>query len=83
MGHFLVIYDRRAGEIIRRGEFETGATALAARFDAEREFRGEPDIEVVVLGADSWDALEKTHARYFKNMRELVAMALERLDRSA
>ena len=78
MQHYLVIYDRRAGEIIRRRRFETPAPALAARFEAEREFRDEPDIEVVVLGADSWDALKLTHSRYFKGVQELADAALER-----
>jgi hypothetical protein len=76
--HYLVIYDRRAGEIIRHRGFRTPAPALAARFDAEREFRDEPNVEVVVLGADSWDALKVTHSRYFKGVRELADAALER-----
>lgn len=78
MLHFLVIYDRRAGEIIRHRRFQTPAPALAARFQAEREFREQPDVEVVVLGAGSWDALKLTHSRYFKGVRELAGAALDR-----
>jgi hypothetical protein len=83
MWHYLVIYNRRAGVIIRRRQFQTADTALAARFEAEREFREEPDIEIVVLGAASWDALEQTHSRYFKGVQELAGAALEREARSA
>jgi hypothetical protein len=78
MRHYLVIYNRRLGQIIRRAEFGTAVPALAARFAAEREFRSEPDIEIVVLGAASWDSLENTHSRYFKRVRELAEAALER-----
>jgi hypothetical protein len=83
MWHYLVIYNRRAGEIIRRRQFQTSGPALTARFEAEHEFRDEPDIEIVVLGADSWDALEKTHSRYFKGVQALAGAALEREARSS
>lgn len=79
MNHYLLIYDRRAGKIIRHRRFDVAGTALSARFEAEREFREQPDIEVVVLGADSWDALKQTHARYFYSVQELARAALERL----
>jgi hypothetical protein len=75
---YLVIYNRRAGEIIRHRRFQASEAALAARFEAEREFREMPDVEIVVLGADSWDALQHTHSRYFKGVQELAGLALER-----
>ncbi len=81
--HYLVIYNRRAGEIIRHRRFHAADTALAARFEAEREFREEPDVEIVVLGANSWDALQQTHSRYFKGVQELAGAALEREGRSS
>lgn len=83
MQHYLVIYDRRAGQIVRHRHFRTPSAALAARFEAEREFREDPDVEVVVLGADSWRSLERTHARYFKPVQELAEAALERETRTA
>jgi hypothetical protein len=83
MMHYLVIYDRRQGRIIRHHRFRASAQALAARFDAEREFREEPDIEVVVLGAESWDALARTHSRYFKGVQALAEAALEREESTA
>jgi hypothetical protein len=77
---YLLIYDRRAGNIVRHRQYDDGQVALDARFEAEREFRGQPDIEVVVLGADSWDALKRTHGRYFYTVGELARIALEQLD---
>jgi hypothetical protein len=78
MRHYLLIYDRHAGQIIRHREFPATRPALAARFEAEREFRGDPDVEIVVLGAASWDALKTTHSRYFQSVQELAGAALER-----
>jgi hypothetical protein len=78
MQQFLVIYNRRTGTIIRHRGYGTPRSALAARFTAEREFGENPDVEVVVLGADSWEALEKTHSRYFKPVQKLAEAALAR-----
>ena len=69
---------RRQGKAIRRLAYSRADAALDARFDAEREFSGRPEIEVVVLGADSWEALAWTHSRYFKGVRELAEVALAR-----
>jgi hypothetical protein len=81
--HYLVIYDRRAGKIIRHRRYLKPDQALTARFGAEREHRDEPDIEVVVLSAESWAAVQQTHSRYFKNEQELAESALERQTRAA
>lgn len=74
MSNFLIIYNRRTGDQLVR-EFAAGQEreAIRARFKAERAHRGDTDIEVVVLGSDSRETLERTHSRYFKNVRELAA----------
>lgn len=79
MNHYLLVYNRRTGDIIDRAEFNGRGGALAARFRAEREYRGDKDIEVVVLGAESWAALSATHSRYFRKAGELASDALDRL----
>lgn len=76
MWHFLVVYDRLQGRIVRRHGFRSSDEALAARFTAEQEFLGQPDIEVVVLTGKSYDALKHTHARYFKGVQEMAEAAL-------
>jgi hypothetical protein len=63
--YWLIVYARRAGELRRCEEFSGGQAALPGRFAAEREHRGDPDVEVVVLGAESLDALKVTYSRYF------------------
>ena len=76
MWHYLVVYDRRQGQVIRHRAFRESDEALEARFAAEREFRGQPDIEVVVLSARSLASLSRTHARYFKGVAEIAQAAL-------
>lgn len=71
VAHFLIVYDRSAGELLRQMCFETSADAMQARFATEAEFRGRPEIEVVALVAESEDALRRTHARYFLDLAAL------------
>lgn len=63
MSIYLVIFDRRVGllSLTPFTDFERPA-AVQARRAAEVEFQGK---EVVLLEADSEEALHKTHARYF------------------
>ncbi|HEX5204134.1 MAG TPA: hypothetical protein VFW27_29750 [Actinoplanes sp.] len=79
--HYLVVFDRRSGAVVRFQEFSNADDALTARFDAENEYADNADIEVVVLGASSKDSLLKTHARYFKGTLEIASSALTRLRR--
>ncbi len=74
MRYFLLIYDQRDGKVVKTEEFprSAAAAALERRFELEREYRADPAIEVVLLGAPSFEALLKTHARYFKTARELA-----------
>ena len=76
MSYFLVVYDRRAGHLLRDEEFVDRRDALSARFAAESQLEHGSDVEVVVLGAKSHDALARTHARYFKSTAELAEEAL-------
>jgi len=75
MNHYLVVFARSKGELLRHQEYRNQGDALEARFAEERNHRGDPDIEVVVLGASSWDALMRTHARYFKRLDQLADTA--------
>ena len=43
-----------------------GEDALNDRWDAELRHREEKNVEIVVLAADSEDALRSTHGRYFR-----------------
>jgi hypothetical protein len=64
---FLLVYDRLAGRLLEEREFdETQRTeASAERLVRESAQRSHSDIEVVLLEAESLEALRKTHSRYF------------------
>jgi hypothetical protein len=72
--HFLLVYDRSAGQLLERQAFpqERAGEALRARFDCERRYADRPSIEVVVIGAESEEGLRRTHASYFATPSELV-----------
>lgn len=76
MPQFLVVYNQLTGEV-ELSEYADDAReeALERRFALERDHRLEPHIEVVLLGARSEDVLKRTHARYFKTVRELAESA--------
>jgi hypothetical protein len=71
VAHFLLIYDRRAGRLLRQTQFETDAEALAARFAAEAEYGTRPDIEILAISAASEAELRRSHGRYFHTSEEL------------
>jgi hypothetical protein len=81
--HFLVIYDIPAAkaDVV---SFETNYTAaLAAYEEAEKAHRWDADTEVVLLGSDSEQTLERTHSSYFelseKHIDQVVARELAEL----
>jgi hypothetical protein len=75
MKFFLVAYGRRHGRLLDMQEFreDERARALEERFKREVKERNRPDVEVVLLGAESREDLERTHARYFKTLEEIAA----------
>lgn len=76
MRYYLLVYDRRAGRLLRDVVEFSGDeihAALAERFRIEREDFPGQDVEIAVLGADSRKQLEATHARYFKTLEQLAA----------
>jgi hypothetical protein len=72
MTHFLLVYDRDAGELVRKQVFVQREDAMQARFRAEAEFDGRREIEIVALDAESEEELQRTHGRYFLSLTELA-----------
>ena len=74
MKYFLLVYDRKRGEIRSQSEYPSAARdkALADRF-ALLQAQTDPEVEVVLLGANSYDDLRKTHGRYFMTLKEAVS----------
>jgi hypothetical protein len=67
MKHFVLVYDRPRGELRQIEEFpeDRGEEAERALFALELQERLSPQIEVVMIGAPSREALEHTHSQYF------------------
>ena len=73
MKHFLLVYRRSTATLVEIRDLGTdGGKALAERFAIEKRERTNPDIEVVILSAQSEDILKKTHSRYFRTMAQLA-----------
>lgn len=72
---FLIEYDRRHSQIITFAAFESSERESAenARLAMELELnqRG-VEREVVLLEAETEEALRRTHRRYFEDLAELV-----------
>ena len=78
MQYFLIVYNRAAGQIVQGPRAFPEAEADRAnreRFALEVKERQNPEIEVVLLGAESLDDLMRTHSRYFRSVGEIVSRA--------
>ncbi|MDE0319211.1 MAG: hypothetical protein OXI97_04960 [Acidimicrobiaceae bacterium] len=77
--HFLIAYNHDTRSRIVMEEYTNGERAVEAYGDLEREYEDRPRVEVVLLGADSEDAIRVTHPNYFddqqplEELRELVS----------
>lgn len=69
MTYFLLEFDRRIG-VSTWSEWTDSEAALAEL--AARERNRQPEVEVVLLLADSIDQLKRTHSRYFMTAREIA-----------
>ena len=65
--HFLIVYRRSSRQLIECVDLGTdGDGALKQRFEREKREKNDPDVEVVLLSAQSLGALKRTHSRYFE-----------------
>jgi hypothetical protein len=72
---FLLEYDRPSGLIVTYRMFEDAEREKAANARLEIELtlnRERVDHEVVLLEAESKEALRRTHRRYFEDPRQIV-----------
>lgn len=80
--HYLVVYRVREGRVeIDEFDHHSYENALDAYQSTETAYRDEPDVEVVLLSADSPESLMATHGRFFDESRRHVDDYItERLD---
>ena len=83
INHFLVVYDIRNGLAHVDSFGKDYDAALTAYAEAEENHRTDQNVEVVLLGSDSIETLERTHSSYFelaeKHVDRLVARDLAEL----
>ncbi|MBI4777333.1 hypothetical protein HY792_00175 [Candidatus Desantisbacteria bacterium] len=75
---FLIEYNRRKGQIVNSRDFDDSQRREAAdsRLEIELDLnRKGINHEVVLLEADSKDALLRTHRRYFADLTQLLQFA--------
>lgn len=73
---FLIQYDRACGELVTLKTFSDTERGAAEETRLKIEIglnRDEVDREVVILEAESEEALRRTHRRYFENLSELAS----------
>jgi hypothetical protein len=64
--HFLVVYDIATGQAEVRTfgmDYDAAQTAYA---ELEQETRDDPNLDVVLLSADSLATIKRTHSSYFE-----------------
>ncbi|MHB8692483.1 MAG: hypothetical protein ACYDHH_14685 [Solirubrobacteraceae bacterium] len=75
--YYLLIYEA-ATRRLQIEDFGAESAAAASTYSIrEREYRDKPDIEVVLVGADSLETVKKTHSHYFATSTESLLLDLE------
>jgi hypothetical protein len=66
--YFVLVYNRRLGQLVERQDYpgDARATAWGERDRLSLVHANLPDVEVVLLGSDSEETLRATHGRYFR-----------------
>jgi hypothetical protein len=65
INHFLVVYNLAEGRAHVERFGTDYAEALAAYAKAEEDFANRDTFDIVLLGADSIETIERTHSSYF------------------
>jgi hypothetical protein len=63
--HFLLIYNIDLGHLVEYKEFTDASLAVAEYSKLEREYAGQGNFEIVLVGADSIETIKRTHGQYF------------------
>lgn len=74
---FLIEYDRKRGQIVTFQSFDHSDRQKAQDSQLEMELdlhRCGVEHEVVLLDADTEEALRRTHRRYFQDLADLVKL---------
>ncbi len=72
--HFLIVYDIPSSRADVRPYGTDYDGALEAYEQAEQDARDHPNLEVVLLGADSLETIKRTHSSYFQTHESFEAL---------
>ena len=78
--YFLLTYDRSKLRLIDIERYQDGDKAVDLYGERERQYADQPHMEVVLLGADSEEAIRATHATYFRDF-EAEPLSLDEVER--
>ena len=63
--HYLLIYNIDLGRLVDTQVFRDASLAVARYAELEREYAGQGNFEIVLVGADSLETIKLTHGQYF------------------
>ena len=63
--HFLLVYNLDLQKLVYEGQFTDAEKAATEYARLEAQHRGNPDLEIVLVGADSLETIKTTHGHYF------------------
>ena len=66
---FLITYDRKKLRMVDMERFDDGEKAVDLYGERERQYADQPHMEVVLLGADTEEAIRVTHPLYFRDFK--------------
>ena len=78
--YFLITYDRSERRLVDMERFRDGKKAVDLYGERERQHADQPHMEIVLLGADSEDAIRATHPTYFRDF-DAEPFSLEEVER--
>ena len=70
--HFLLVFDHAAGRLLSHEEFDDVDEAARAYQAAEEQYDHAAQLEVVLIGSDSFETVRETHANYFDGTAALA-----------
>lgn len=76
--YYLLIYEAAAADLQVEEYGSDGPAAAAEYTKREHLYWDRPDVEVVLVGADSLETIKKTHAHYFAASVQSLLGDLER-----
>lgn len=65
MQHYLLLFDHVEGRLLACEQFDDAETATVRYSELEDEHADNHRLEIVLIGADSFETVKRTHANYF------------------